>query len=160
MFTDMNMHALIDVTFNTSYILRNSLLALLKALCAQILTCKHVMYACTCTHSCQNTHSLYVCVFFCLCPFVICLSTSHAHAFKHARTHAMEARVACIHASAQYMLPFSFTLSCLFGWSLFRVKIHSLAHSNFWIHRTVFQSAQSTHISLLRNACKNTIGMP
>ena len=71
------------------------------------LACKHVMYARTWMHACKTTHSLYVCVSLCLYLSVFCVSNSHAHAFTHTRTYALDTRIACKHASARkYLLTF------------------------------------------------------
>jgi hypothetical protein len=68
----------------------------------------------------------------------------------------MDARIACIYASARkHTLPFSLTLSCDFVWFLFRVKIHSFAHSKFRIQRTVFEFARNTNVAYSdKHACK------
>ena len=60
------------------------------------LACKHLMYACTCTHECENTHSLYVCISLCLCLSVICLWI-FAHTCIHAHTNARNGCTYCMH---------------------------------------------------------------
>ena len=70
-------------------------------------------------HTCMQKHKVSVCLCLSLFyPSVICLSTSHAHAFAHSRTHAMDARIACIHAVHEKMRSLSLSLSLVISFGL------------------------------------------
>jgi len=101
------------------------------------LACKHVLYACTCTHACKNKHSLCVCVSPCLYPSVICLwifartcIQTHTNT-RNGCTHCKNSRKSTrVHAPFLSRSLFFFRLVSVFFYTLFsRLNAHIITHT-------------------------------